>query len=148
MFERFNDAARRALFFARYEASQLGSVCIESEHVLLGVIREGHSRNPASEIGHRILALSGLSPEQILKRIEARVVIRPKVANSIEIPFSDQMKRVLQLAADEADRLQHAEIGPEHLLLGLLQEGQSTAAAALGVGRMSLSEARNEALKM
>ena len=112
MFERYTERARRVLFFARYEASQLGSVSIETEHLLLGLIREGKG------LTSRIFARSHLSLENIRKEIEGRTVFREKVSTSVEIPFSVETKRVLEFAAEEADRLLHNYIGTEHLLLG------------------------------
>ena len=112
MFERYTERARRVLFFARYEASQLGSISIETEHLLLGLIREGKG------LTSRIFARSHLSLESIRKEIEGRTVFREKVSTSVEIPFSAETKRVLQFAAEEADRLLHNYIGTEHLLLG------------------------------
>ena len=98
MFERYTERARRVLFFARYEASQLGSISIETEHLLLGLIREGKG------LTSRIFARSHLSLENIRKEIEGRTVFREKVSTSVEIPFSAETKRVLQFAAEEADR--------------------------------------------
>ena len=82
MFERYTERARRVLFFARYEASQLGSVSIETEHLLLGLIREGKG------LTSRIFQRSHLSLESIRKEIEGRTVFREKVSTSVEIPFS------------------------------------------------------------
>ena len=81
MFERYTERARRVLFFARYEASQLGSISIETEHLLLGLIREGKG------LTSRIFARSHLSLENIRKDIEGRTVFREKVSTSVEIPF-------------------------------------------------------------
>ena len=84
MFERYTERARRVLFFARYEASQLGSVSIGTEHLLLGLIREGKG------LTSRIFARSHLSLETIRKDIETSTKIpREKVSTSVEIPFSD-----------------------------------------------------------
>src|SRR5436190_2105006 len=110
MFERYTERARRVLFFARYEASQLGSISIETEHLLLGLIREGKG------LTSRIFARSHLSLENIRKDIEGRTVFREKVSTSVEIPFSAETKRVLQYAAEEADRLLHNYIGTQHVL--------------------------------
>ncbi len=125
MFERYTERARRVLFFARYEASQLGSISIETEHLLLGLIREGKG------LTSRIFQRSHLSLESIRKDIEGRTVFREKVSTSVEIPFSAETKRVLQYAAEEAERLLHNYIGTEHLLLGLLREERSVAASIL-----------------
>ena len=136
MFERYTERARRVLFFARYEASQLGSISIETEHLLLGLIREGKG------LTSLIFARSNLSLENIRKEIEGRTVFREKVSTSVEIPFSTETKRVLQHAAEEADRLLHNYIGTEHLLLGILREERSVAASILTAKGMRLTGVR------
>src|SRR5437763_324362 len=138
MFERYTERARRVLFFARYEASQLGSIYIETEHLLLGLIREGKG------LTSRIFARSHLSLENIRKEIEGRTVFREKVSTSVEIPFSAETKRVLQFAAEEADRLLHNYIGTEHLLLGILREERSVAASILMEKGMRLNTVRED----
>ncbi len=138
MFERYTERARRVLFFARYEASQLGSISIETEHLLLGLIREGKG------LTSRIFARSHLSLESIRKEIEGRTVFREKVSTSLEIPFSADTKRVLQFAAEEADRLLHNYIGTEHLLLGILREERSVAATILMEKGMRLNTVRED----
>ena len=138
MFERYTERARRVLFFARYEASQLGSISIETEHLLLGLIREGKG------LTSRIFARSHLSLESIRKEIEGRTVFREKVSTSVESPFSAETKRVLQFAAEEADRLLHNYIGTEHLLLGILREERSVAATILMEKGMRLNTVRED----
>src|SRR5512145_1164357 len=138
MFERYTERARRVLFFARYEATQLGSTSIETEHLLLGLIREGKG------LTSRIFARSHLSLESIRKEIEGPTVFREKVSTSVEIPFSAETKRVLQFAAEEADRLLHNYIGTEHLLLGILREERSVAAAILMEKGMKLNGVRED----
>jgi len=142
MFERYTERARRVLFFARYEASQLGSVSIETEHLLLGLIREGKG------LTSRIFARSHLSLENIRKEIEDRTVLREKVSTSVEIPFSAETKHVLQFAAEEADRLLHNYIGTEHLLLGLLREEQAVAASILVEKGMRLHAVREDIVQL
>ena len=138
MFERYTERARRVLFFARYEASQLGSISIETEHLLLGLIREGKG------LTSRIFARSHLSLEGIRKDIEGRTLVREKVSTAVEIPFSAETKRVLQYAAEEADRLLHNYIGTEHLLLGMLREERSVAATILTEKGMRLNTVRED----
>ena len=123
MFERYTERARRVIFFARYEASQLGSGAIETEHLLLGLIREGKG------LTSRLFAKSHLSMDQIRKDVEGRSPYREKVSTSLEIPLSPECKRVLAHAADEAERMRHNYIGTEHILLGLMREERSVAAA-------------------
>ena len=142
MFERYTERARRVLFFARYEASQLGSVSIETEHLLLGLIREGKG------LTSRIFQRSHLSLDSIRKDIEGRTVFREKVSTSVEIPFSGETKRVLQYAAEEADRLLHNYIGTEHLLLGLLREERSVAASILMEKGMRLHAVREDIVQL
>src|ERR687891_228554 len=142
MFERYTERARRVLFFARYEASQLGSISIETEHLLLGLIREGKG------LTSRIFARSHLSLESIRKEIEGRTVFREKVSTSVEIPFSAETKRVLQFAAEEADRLLHNYIGTEHLLLGILREERSVAASILMEKGMRLHQVREDIVQL
>lgn len=136
MFERYTEPARRTLFFARYEASLLGSVTIESEHLLLGLMREGKG------IAARVLG--ALPLQTVRKDIEHRSVFREKLSTSVEIPFSAQSKRMLSLAAAEADRLLDNHIGPEHLLLGLLGEKGSLAADTLTRHGLELESARQQ----
>jgi len=136
MFERYAEAARRTLFVARFEASQLGSISIETEHLLLGLIRERKG------LTSRIFARSHLSVEDIRKEIEGRTVLREKVSTSVEIPFSAETKRVLQFAAEEADRLLHNCSGTEHLLLGILREQGFVAASILTSHGVTLERAR------
>ena len=142
MFERYTERARRVLFFARYEASQLGSISIETEHLLLGLIREGKG------LTSRIFARSHLSLENIRKEIEGRTVFREKVSTSVEIPFSAETKRVLQFAAEEADRLLHNYIGTEHLLLGILREERRVAASILMEKGMRLHTVREDIVQL
>jgi ATP-dependent Clp protease ATP-binding subunit ClpC len=136
MFERYTEEARRALFFARYEASQRGSRSIESELLLLGLMRE--SRGPVNAI----LAHFQVTPLTLLREIDARVPQNESIPTSVEIPFSPDVKRALNHAAEEADRLRHKYIGPEHLFLGLLREEQSVAASVLNQQGVTLAAAR------
>src|SRR5262245_20477338 len=131
MFERYTERARRVLFFARYEASQLGSISIETEHLLLGLIREGKG------LTSRIFARSHLSLENIRKEIEGRTVFREKVSTSVEIPFSAETKRVL-----------HNYIGTEHLLLGILREERCVAASILMEKGMRLNTVREDIVQL
>ena len=142
MFERYTERARRVLFFARYEASQLGSISIETEHLLLGLIREGKG------LTSRIFARSHLSLEGIRKDVEGRTVFREKVSTSVEIPFSTETTRVLQFAAEEADRLLHNYVGTEHLLLGILREERCVAASILVEKGMRLNAVREDIVQL
>ena len=136
MFERYTERARRVLFFARYEASQLGGIAIESEHLLLGLIREGKG------LTARIFSRAHLSLETIRKEIEGRTAFREKISTAVEIPFSPEVKRALNFAAEESDRLFHNYIGTEHLLLGILREERCAAAVMLMERGMRLQTVR------
>src|ERR1700759_3257827 len=137
MFERYTEKARRVIFFARYEASQFGSPYIESEHLLLGILREERA------LTHRFLRSHG-SWESIRKQIEGRTTIREAVSTSVDLPLSNECKRILAYAAEEAVRLDHKHIGTEHLLLGLLREEKCFAAEILHERGLRLLAMREE----
>jgi len=137
MFERYTEKARRVIFFARYEASQFGSPYIETEHLLLGLLREDKA------LTNRFLR-SHASVESIRKQIEAHTTIREKVSTSVDLPLSNECKRVLAYAAEEAERLGHKHIGTEHLLLGLLREEKCFAAEILQERGLKLAQIRDE----
>src|SRR5487761_109089 len=137
MFERYTEKARRVIFFARYEASQFGSPCIETEHLLLGLLREDKA------LANRFLR-SSASVESIRKQIEAHTTLREKVSTSVDLPLSHECKRVLAYGAEEAERLNHKHIGTEHLLLGLLREEKCFAAEILHERGLRLSTIREE----
>jgi ATP-dependent Clp protease ATP-binding subunit ClpA len=97
MFERYTESARRTLFFARYEASELGSISIDPEHLLLGLLRDSRA----------LSTLTQVSPEALRHEITTAVVVNAKLSTSVEIPFTNASKQVLQFAAEEADALRH-----------------------------------------
>src|SRR6266702_1243671 len=137
MFERYTEKAQRVIFFARYEASQFGSPYIETEHLLLGLLREDKA------LTFRFLR-SHASVESIRKQIEGHTTIREKVSTSVDLPLSNECKRVLSYAAEEAERLSHKHIGSEHLLLGLLREENCFAAEILHERGLRLPTIREE----
>src|SRR6201747_1596065 len=137
MFERYTEKARRVIFFARYEASQFGSPYIETEHLLLGLLREDKA------LANRFLR-SHAAIESIRKQIEAHTTVREKVSTSVDLPLSHECKRVLAYGAEEAERLSHKHIGTEHLLLGLLREEKCFAAEILHERGLRLSTIREE----
>jgi ATP-dependent Clp protease ATP-binding subunit ClpC len=137
MFERYTEKSRRVIFFARYEASQFGSPCIETEHLLLGLLREDKA------LTNRFLR-SHASVESIRKEIEGHTTIREKVSTSVDLPISNEGKRVLAYAAEEAERLGHKHIGTEHLLLGLLREPECFVAELLKERGVELDKVREE----
>ena len=137
MFERYTERARRVIFFARFEASQFGSMTIETEHFLLGLIREDKN------LTNRFLR-NDSHIDSIRREIEGRTIIREKVSTSNDLPLSNECKRILAYAAEEAERLNHRHIGTEHLLLGILREEKSIAAEILRERGLRLDTIREE----
>jgi hypothetical protein len=125
MFERYTEKARRVIFFARYEASHYGSPWIETEHMLLGLMRE------SKEI---LRWAPGLTADAVRKRIDDLTPKLPQTSTSVDLPLSNDSQRALKLAADEANRLTHKHIGTEHLFLGLLDVEDCFAAQLLREG--------------
>src|SRR5438876_10656766 len=138
MFEKYTEKARRVIFFARYEASQFGSSYIETERVLLGLIREDKN------LTNRFFPKANASIDSIRKEIGGRTMIREKVSPSVDLPFSDESKSALNSAAEESERFSHKHIGTEHILLGLLREEKSVAAEILRERGLRLSMVREE----
>src|SRR3954463_15737176 len=123
MFERFDEHARRSLFFSRYVVTQLGGMTIAPEHLVLGVLKD----SPSS-----ILRFArGPNAGGLTLRIEEALGRSDVVAGSVEIPFAQEAKGALQRAATEADDLKNKSIRPEHLVLGVLVATSGTAARVL-----------------
>jgi hypothetical protein len=135
MFERYTEKARRVIFFSRYEASQYGSAYIETEHLLLGLLREDK---------RIFLCLKFENAEAVRREIDERSLKRPSTPTSIDLPLSDESRRVLAYALEEAERLEHPHIGTEHLLLGLLRENGCYAAEILRNHGVNLKTLREE----
>lgn len=134
MFEHYTEPARRVIFFARYEAAQTNSPFIETEHVLLGVIRQD---------GAMLVHLIGA--DAAVDQLQAEISspeVRSGVSTSVDLPLSSQSMQVLAYAAEEAERLQHRRIGIEHLLLGLMRVEDGRAAEVLGAHGLTLGQAR------
>ena len=125
MFERYTEKARRVIFFARYEASQYGGPYIETEYLLLGLLRE----DPA--LVKRFLGPTNVAAD-IRTEIERQMTRRERISTSVEMPLTEECKKALNLAAEESERLAQRHIGTEHLLLGMLRVEGSLAAKLLG----------------
>ncbi len=125
MFERYTERAKRVIFFARYEAAQLGSEAIESEHVLLGLMRDSKG------VCGRVFKRADLTSETVRREVVHQALLRDRVSASVEIPLSAECRRILHHAEEEAQRMGHATVGTEHILLGILREASSTAARIL-----------------
>ncbi len=139
MFERYTEPARRSIFFARIEASEFSSRFIEPAHLMLGLLRE-------SPDTFRPLFATPDAPEAIRKEYDARKAAAA-TPTSVDLPLNQQAKRSLSWAAEEAERLRHAHIGVEHLMLGLLREESSQAAQDLRRYGMTLAGAREAAAR-
>ncbi len=140
MFEKFTEKAKRILFLARYEASQQGSKVIGTEHILLGLLKEG------DETTRELFSRANVSIDMLQAEIERRSPGREKLSTSVEVPFSEETKKILQYAEEEAERLMHPHIGTEHILLGLLRLEESTAGRMLIERGMRLFAVREDAV--
>jgi ATP-dependent Clp protease ATP-binding subunit ClpC len=140
MFEKYNEKARRALFFARYEASKLGSRVIETEHILLGILREGEET-----IGELLRRLD-VKPESLRKEIEGERVFVERISSTAELPLSEEAKKVLAYASHEAESMMHSAVGSEHLLIGLLRVDGCAAMNTLTRQGLDLYNVREEVL--
>ena len=137
MFERYTEKARRAIFFARYEASQYGIMAIETEHLLLGLIREDKG------LVWKFLRESG-GVESIRREIESQITRGERLSTAIEIPVSAECERILKKAAEEAEHLGSKYVGTEHILLGILHEHDCLAARLLHERGLTLDWFREE----
>ena len=137
MFERYTEKARRVIFASRYEASRYGSPYIETEHLLLGLAHENQELARNFLGGERGMA-------QIKTEIDKRWTTREKVSTAIDLPLSNESKRILCYAAEEAERLDHRHIGTEHLFLGILREEKSFAAQLLSSRGIRIEDARRK----
>jgi ATP-dependent Clp protease ATP-binding subunit ClpC len=129
MFERFTDRARRVIVDAQNEARRLGHSYIGPEHILLGLIHEGDG------VGARALEAMQISTDTVQERIEEITGRGQAPPSTGHIPFTPRAKKVLELSLREALQLGHNYIGTEHILLGLIHEGDGVAAQVLvGLG--------------
>jgi ClpA/ClpB-like protein len=133
MFERYTEKARRVIFFGRYEASQYGSPVIDTEHLLLGLLREDKSLRGW---------LHKIDGDTLRRRIEEYLPKREPTSTAVDLPLSETAKNVLKRAADEAERLANPHIGTEHLFLGLVEEKHCFAAQLLKEGGADAPEIR------
>ncbi len=142
MFDKFTDRARKIIALAQKEAERFHHDYIGTEHLLLGLVKEGS--------GVAVTALNNLSVdvEKVRREVEKLVVVADKEAPSGPLPFTPQAKRVLELASEEARALGHPYIGTEHILLGLLSEQDSVAAPVLINLDLKLEDVRNEILDL
>src|ERR1700734_1179622 len=124
MFERFTNRARRVVVLAQEEARMLNHNYVGTEHILLGLIHEGQGT------AAKALESLGIGLDMVRREVE-EVIGEGQEAPSGHIPFTPRAKKVLELALREALELNHNYIGPEHVLLGLIREGEGVAAQVL-----------------
>ena len=142
MWERFTERARHVVSAAREEAARLGSEYVRTEHILLGLCREPEG------IAARALENLGADTEAIATEIEQQMAPSPAKVSSEDISFTPRAKKVLELAVEEARRFNHNYIGTEHILLGLLREGEGIAAKVLQDMKIDLGRTHTEIMRL
>ena len=141
MFERFTDRARRVVVLAQEEARMLNHNYIGTEHILLGLIHEGEG------VAAKALESLGISLEAVRSQVE-EIIGQGQQAPSGHIPFTPRAKKVLELSLREALQLGHNYIGTEHILLGLIREGEGVAAQVLMKLGADLSRVRQQVIQL
>ncbi len=141
MFERFTERARRVIILAQEEAKRLNHSAVGTEHLLLGIIREGEGA------ASKVLESLNINPERVRAEIESAVG-RGERTPYEEVPLTPRAKKVLELALDEARRLGHNYISTEHLLLGLIREGEGVAARVLEAAGADLERVRSQVVSL
>ena len=141
MFERFTDRARRVVVLAQEEARLLNHNYIGTEHILLGLIHEGEG------VAAKALESLGISLEAVRAQVE-EIIGHGGTAPSGHIPFTPRAKKVLELSLREALQLGHNYIGTEHILLGLIREGEGVAAQVLVKLGADLSRVRQQVIQL
>lgn len=140
-FDKFTERARKVLSLAQEEAVRFNHNYIGTEHLLLGLVREGDG------VAARVLIKMGVELKKVRREVEFIIGKRDRIVLG-EVGMTPRAKKVLELAADEARRLSHNYIGTEHILLGLIREGEGIAAGVLEKLGVNLREARQNVLVM
>jgi len=141
MFERFTDRARRVVVLAQEEARMLNHNYIGTEHILLGLIHEGEG------VAAKALESLSISLEAVRQQVE-EIIGQGQAAPTGHIPFTPRAKKVLELSLREALQLGHNYIGTEHILLGLIREGEGVAAQVLVKLGADLSRVRQQVIQL
>jgi ATP-dependent Clp protease ATP-binding subunit ClpC len=141
MFERLTDRARRVVVRAQEEARTLNHNYIGTEHILLGLIHEGKGT------GTRALESLGISQDTVRQQVQ-EIIGQGQHAPSGHIPFTPPSKKVLELALSESKALGHHHIGTEHILLGLIREGDGVAAQVLVKLGADLNRVRQQVIEL
>ena len=140
MFGRFTERAQKVLALAQEEAIRLGHNNIGTEHILLGLVREGEG------IAAKALYGLGLGSDKIQKEVENLIGKGQETSQTIN--YTPRAKKVIELSMDEARKLGHSYVGTEHILLGLIREGEGVAARVLNNLGVSLNKARQQVLQL
>jgi len=141
MMNNFTPRAQQVLALARKEADRFNHNYVGTEHLLLGLIKLGQG------VAVNVLTKLGLDLETVRLQVEQQVGSGPETKMVGNIPYTPRVKKVLALASKEAKALNHSYVGTEHILLGLLREGEGVAAQVLRNLDINLDKARNEILK-
>ena len=141
MFERFTDRARRVVVLAQEEARMLNHNYIGTEHILLGLIHEGEG------VAAKALESLGISLDAVRQQVE-EIIGQGQQAPSGHIPFTPRAKQVLELSRREAEQLGHSYIGTEHILLGLIRQGDGVAAEVLVSLGADLNRVRQQVIQL
>src|SRR5438477_709791 len=141
-FDRFNDRAKRVLALAQDEAIRFNHNYIGTEHLLLGLVREGEG------VAARVLDSLGVELSKVRTAVEFIIGRGDSTTSPSEITLSPRTKKVIELAIDEARKLGHSHVGTEHLLLGLVREGEGIAAGVLESLGVSLEKVRAQVIEV
>ena len=139
-FDRFNDHAKRVLALAQDEAIRFNHNYIGVEHLLLGLVREGEG------VAARVLDSLGIDLSKMRSSVEVMIGRGKETTSPSEITLSPRTKKVIELAVDESRKLGHSHVGTEHLLLGVVREGESVGAGLLQSMGVSLEQVRHQVI--
>jgi len=138
----FTDRVRKVVSFSRQEAEWLGHAYVGTEHLLLGIVREGEG------VAATVLQNLDVELDEIHQKIMDTVKAGRAQISGADLPYTSRAKKVLELAMSEARELNHSYVGTEHLLIGLLREEKGIAAQVLIDGGVTLDRARAEMLRI
>jgi ATP-dependent Clp protease ATP-binding subunit ClpC len=142
MFNKFTERARKVILLAKQEAKRFNHDYIGTEHILLGLLREGEG------VAAAVLQSLGMNLNNIRLEVEKLVQLGPTTVVSGDLPFTPKAKKVMELAMEEARTLGHNYIGTEHLLLGLIREGEGVASQVFMNMGLDLEKVREELIKL
>jgi len=142
MFERFTDRARKAMALANQEAQRFNHEYIGTEHILLGLVKEG------SGVGANVLKNLGVDLNKVRQEVSKLVKSGPDMVATGKLPQTPRAKKVIEYSIEEARSLNHTYIGTEHLLLGILREQDGVAAQVLMNLGLNIDDVREEVLNL